>query len=61
MPVQWQGNGSAHAAALSPSEVDDLLGRLENTYQSRSSLEANFREQRQVKILKEPVVNELGM
>jgi outer membrane lipoprotein-sorting protein len=50
--------GSAHAAALSPSEVDDLVGRLENTYQSRGSLEANFREQRQVKILKEPVVNE---
>ena len=33
-------------------------GRLENTYQSRGPLEANFREQRQVKILKAPVVNE---
>jgi outer membrane lipoprotein-sorting protein len=50
--------GSVHAAALSPSEVDDLVGRLENTYQARGSLEANFKEERQVKILKEPVVNE---
>jgi outer membrane lipoprotein-sorting protein len=50
--------GSVRAAPLSPSEVDDLVGRLENTYQSRGSLEANFREERQVKILKEPLVNE---
>ena len=50
--------GSAHAAPLSSSEVDELITRLENVYQSRGSVEVNFREERQTRILKEPVVDQ---
>jgi outer membrane lipoprotein-sorting protein len=49
---------SAQAAPLSSSEVDQLIARLENVYQSRGSVEVNFREERQTRILKEPLVDQ---
>ena len=46
------------AAPLSPDEINDLVKRLETVYQNRTSLQANFREERHMAILKEPVVNQ---
>jgi outer membrane lipoprotein-sorting protein len=46
------------AAPLSPDEITDLVKRLETVYQNRTSLQANFREERHMAILKDPVVNE---
>jgi outer membrane lipoprotein-sorting protein len=46
------------AAPLSQDEINDLVKRLETVYQNRTSLQANFREERHMAILKDPVVNE---
>jgi outer membrane lipoprotein-sorting protein len=46
------------AAPLSQDEINDLVKRLETVYQNRTSLQANFREERHMAILKEPVVNQ---
>jgi outer membrane lipoprotein-sorting protein len=46
------------AAPLSQDEISDLVKRLETVYQNRTSLQANFREERHMAILKDPVVNE---
>ena len=46
-----------HAAPLSQDEITDLVKRLETVYQNRTSLQANFREERHMAILKEPVVD----
>src|SRR5260221_11480028 len=46
------------AAPLSQDEINDLVQRLQTVYQNRTSLQANFREERHVAILKEPVVNQ---
>ncbi|MFY9987484.1 MAG: outer membrane lipoprotein carrier protein LolA, partial [Chthoniobacterales bacterium] len=46
-----------HAAPLSQDEITNLVQRLETVYQNRTSLQANFREERHVAILKEPVIN----
>ena len=45
------------AAPLSQDEINQLVQRLETVYQNRTSLQANFREERHVAILKEPVIN----
>jgi outer membrane lipoprotein-sorting protein len=47
----------AQAAPLTQDEINDLVQRLETVYQNRTSLQANFREERHVAILKEPVIN----
>jgi len=47
-----------HAAALSQDEITDLVKRLETVYENRTSLQANFREERHMAILKDPVVNQ---
>jgi outer membrane lipoprotein-sorting protein len=47
-----------HAAPLSQDEITDLVKRLETVYQNRTSLQANFKEERHMAILKEPVVNQ---
>ena len=47
-----------HAAPLSQDEINDLVQRLQTVYQNRTSLQANFREERHMAILKEPVVNQ---
>src|ERR1700741_262033 len=46
------------AAPLSQDEITDLVKRLETVYQNRTSLQANFREERNRAILKDPVVNQ---
>ena len=46
------------AAPLSQDEITDLVKRLEAVYQNRTSLQANFREERHMAILKDPVVNQ---
>src|ERR1700748_2832563 len=46
------------AAPLSQDEITDLVKRLETVYQNRTSLQANFREERHMAILKDPVVNQ---
>jgi outer membrane lipoprotein-sorting protein len=46
------------AAPLSQDEINDLVQRLQTVYQNRTSLQANFREERHMAILKEPVVNQ---
>jgi outer membrane lipoprotein-sorting protein len=46
------------AAPLSQDEINDLVKRLETVYQNRTSLQANFREERHMAILKDPVINE---
>jgi outer membrane lipoprotein-sorting protein len=46
------------AAPLSQDEINDLVQRLQTVYQNRTSLQANFREERHVAILKEPVINQ---
>ena len=46
------------AAPLSQDEITDLVKRLETVYQNRTSLQANFREERHMAILKEPIVNQ---
>jgi outer membrane lipoprotein-sorting protein len=46
------------AAPLSQDEITDLVKRLETVYQNRTSLQANFREERHMAILKDPVINE---
>jgi outer membrane lipoprotein-sorting protein len=46
------------AAPLSQDEINDLVQRLEAVYKNRTSLEANFREERHMSILKEPIVNQ---
>jgi outer membrane lipoprotein-sorting protein len=48
----------AQATPLTQDEITNLVQRLETVYQNRTSLQANFREERHVAILKEPVINE---
>jgi len=46
------------AAPLSQGEINDLVQRLETVYRNRTSLQANFHEERHVAILKDPVINQ---
>jgi outer membrane lipoprotein-sorting protein len=46
------------AAPLSQDEISDLVKRLETVYQNRTSLQANFREERHMAILKDAVINQ---
>jgi outer membrane lipoprotein-sorting protein len=49
---------AAVAAPMSPGEIQDLLSRLQAMHESSSSLQANFREERHMSMLKEPVVSQ---
>jgi outer membrane lipoprotein-sorting protein len=49
---------TTNAVPLTQDEITDLVRRLESVYQNRTSLEANFREERHMSILKEPVISE---
>ena len=49
---------ATNAAPLTQDEINDLVQRLEAVYKNRTSLEANFREERHMSILKEPIVNQ---
>ena len=50
--------GEGHAAPMSQSDIDQLLEKLRGVHDSKPSLVANFREERHVAMLREPVVNE---
>jgi outer membrane lipoprotein-sorting protein len=49
---------TANAAPLTQDEINDLVQRLEAVYQNRTSLEAHFREERHMSILREPIVSQ---
>jgi outer membrane lipoprotein-sorting protein len=49
---------SASAAPMSSGEIQDLVNRLQALHESSNSLEANFREERRMAMLKEPVVSQ---
>ncbi|MBW0001413.1 MAG: outer membrane lipoprotein carrier protein LolA [Verrucomicrobia bacterium] len=52
------GSAAAVAAPMSSGEIQDLLNRLETMHESNSSLQADFREERHMSMLKEPVVSQ---
>jgi outer membrane lipoprotein-sorting protein len=47
----------ASAAPMTSDEITELVKRLESHYENRVSLQANFREERHMSILKEALVN----
>jgi outer membrane lipoprotein-sorting protein len=48
----------AGASTLTQSDIDELVHKLQTLLDSQPSLQANFREERHLAMLKEPVVNE---
>jgi outer membrane lipoprotein-sorting protein len=48
----------ACASAMSQSDIDQLIQKLQALHNNQPSLQANFREERHLAMLKEPVVNE---
>jgi outer membrane lipoprotein-sorting protein len=48
----------AYASPMSQSDIDQLIQKLEALHNTQPSLQANFREERHLAMLKEPVVNE---
>src|SRR5271165_7489415 len=48
----------AGAATMTQSDIDQLIQRLQALHNTQPSLQANFREERHLAMLKEPVVNE---
>jgi outer membrane lipoprotein-sorting protein len=53
--------GIASAACASPmtqSDIDQLIQKLQTLHSNQPSLQANFREERRLAMLKDPVVNE---
>ena len=48
----------AVASPMSQSDIDQLVQKLDALHTSQPSLQANFREERHLAMLKEPVVNE---
>jgi len=48
----------AAAAPMTSDEINDLVKKLESHYENRISLQANFREERHMSILKEALVNQ---
>jgi outer membrane lipoprotein-sorting protein len=48
----------AQALPLNQSETEDLVKRIETLHVAKPSLQANFREERHMAMLKDPVVNE---
>src|SRR5580704_13403949 len=48
----------AGASPLSQSDIDQLVQKLEALHTNQPSLQANFREERHLAMLKDPVVNE---
>jgi outer membrane lipoprotein-sorting protein len=48
----------ASAAPMTSDEVNELVKRLESHYENRVSLQANFREERHLSILKDALVNQ---
>src|SRR5271166_1265404 len=48
----------ADASPMTSTEIDQLVQRLQATTSRQPSLQANFREERHLAMLKEPIVNE---
>jgi outer membrane lipoprotein-sorting protein len=48
----------AEASPMTSTEIDQLVQRLQATTNQQPSLQANFREERHLAMLKEPIVNE---
>lgn len=48
----------ACASPMSQSDIDQLIQKLQALHNNQPSLQANFREERRLAMLKEPVVNE---
>src|ERR1700740_910744 len=48
----------AHASPMTQSDIDQLIQKLQTLHNSQPSLQANFREERHLAMLKEPIVNE---
>jgi outer membrane lipoprotein-sorting protein len=48
----------AYASPMSQSDIDQLIQKLQTLHNSQPSLQANFREERHLTMLKDPVVNE---
>jgi outer membrane lipoprotein-sorting protein len=46
------------ASPMTQSDIDQLVQKLDALHTSQPSLQANFREERHLAMLKEPVVNE---
>jgi outer membrane lipoprotein carrier protein len=47
-----------HATPMTQSDIDQLVQKLEALHTTQPSLQANFREERHLAMLKDPVVNE---
>ena len=48
----------AYASPMSQSDIDQLIQKLQALHNDHPSLQANFREERHLTMLKDPVVNE---
>src|SRR6202008_901237 len=48
----------ANAAPMAQSDIDQLIQKIQALHNSEPSLQANFREERHLAMLKEPIVNE---
>jgi outer membrane lipoprotein-sorting protein len=48
----------ANAAPMAQSDIDQLIQKLETVHNSQPSLQANFREERRLAMLKDPIINE---
>src|SRR5215472_12980848 len=48
----------AWANPMTQSDIDQLIQRLQTLHSSQPSMQANFREERHLAMLKDPVVNE---
>ena len=56
--VSFVAASFASAAPMTSDEISDLVKKLESHYENKVSLEANFREERHMSILKEALINQ---
>jgi outer membrane lipoprotein-sorting protein len=54
----WAIAHTVYASPMTQTDIDQLIQKLQALHNSQPSLQANFREERHLAILKEPVVNE---
>src|ERR1700737_1234806 len=47
-----------YASPMTQSDIDQLVQKLQTLHNTQPSLQANFREERHLAMLKDPVVNE---
>src|SRR5258708_3434187 len=59
--VSFVAASFASAAPMTSDEINDLVKRLESHYENKVSLQANFREERHMSILKEALVNQVKL